>query len=102
MPVDAAADGSALAPEMFRLAVEAFPSGMISVNGDGAIVMINGEVERLFGYRREELLGRPVEILLPDNLRGQHASHRNGFMQRPDARHLGNGRNENNNDRFST
>jgi PAS domain S-box-containing protein len=54
--------------------------------------MINGEVERLFGYRREELLGRPVEILLPGNLRGKHASHRNGFLRRPDARHLGTGR----------
>ena len=92
MPIDAAGHGSALVPEIFRLAVEASPSGMIAVNGDGAIVMINGEVERLFGYRREELLGRPVEILLPDKLRGKHASQRNGFLQRPDARHLGTGR----------
>ena len=58
MPVDAA-----LAPEIYWLAVEASPSGMVVVNGGGAIVMINGEVERLFGYRREELLGRSVEIL---------------------------------------
>ncbi len=92
MPVDAAADGSALAPKFFRLAFEASPSGMIAVNGDGAIVLINREVERLFGYRREELLGRPVEILLPDNLRGKHTSHRSGFMLCPDARHLGTGR----------
>ena len=92
MPVDAAADGSVPAPEIFRLAVEASPSGMVFVGGDGAIVMINGEVERLFGYRREELLGRPVEILLPDKLRHKHAGQRSGFMLRPDARHLGTGR----------
>jgi PAS domain S-box-containing protein len=92
MRVNAAADGSALAPEIFRLAVEASPSGMVVVNGGGAIVMINGEVERLFGYRREELLGRPVEILLPDKLRGRHASQRSGFMLHPAARHLGTGR----------
>ena len=65
---------------------------MIVVDGDGAIVMINGEVERLFGYRREELLGQPVEILLPDKLRGKHTGQRNGFMHRPGARRLGTGR----------
>jgi PAS domain S-box-containing protein len=92
MPVDVAADGSVLAPEIFRLAIEASPSGMVFVGGDGAIVLINREVERLFGYSREELLGRPVEILLPDKLRGRHASHRTGFLKRPDARHLGTGR----------
>ena len=92
MPVDAAADGSALAPEIFRLAVEASPSGMVVVNADGAIVLVNREVERLFGYSREELLGRPVEILLPEKLRGKHARQRAGFLKHPDARHLGTGR----------
>jgi PAS domain S-box-containing protein len=92
MPVDAAADGSALAPEIFRLAIEASPSGMVFVDGDGAIVLINREVERLFGYSREELLDRPVEILLPDKLRGRHANHRTGFRKHPAARHLGTGR----------
>ena len=74
MPVDAGP-----APEIFRLAVEASPSGMIAVNGDGAIIMINGEIERLFGYAREELLGQPVDILLPDGVRAKHASLRNAI-----------------------
>jgi PAS domain S-box-containing protein len=87
MPVDAGPE-----PEIFRLALEASPSGMIVVEGGGVIVMINREVERLFGYRREELLGQPVEILLPDKLRHKHAGQRNGFMHRPDARRLGTGR----------
>ena len=46
---------SPLAPEIFRLAVEASPSGMVLVDGGGAIVMVNGEIERLFGYGRDEL-----------------------------------------------
>jgi PAS domain S-box-containing protein len=92
MPVDTAGEGNVLAPEIFRLAVEASPSGMVVVSGDGAIVMINREVERLFGYWRAELLGRSVDILLPDKLRGKHANHRTGFLKHPDARHLGTGR----------
>jgi PAS domain S-box-containing protein len=73
MPVDARPT-----PEIFRLAVEASPSGMIAVNGDGTIIMINGEIERLFGYARDELLGRPVDILLPDEVRAKHAIQRSG------------------------
>src|SRR5271169_1353343 len=82
-------DISALGPEIFRSAVEACPSGMIVVDGGGAIVMINNEVERLFGYRREELLGRSVDILLPENTRAKHAKQRDGFMRSPDSRRLG-------------
>ena len=87
MPVDAGPE-----PEIFRLADEASPSGMVVVNGAGTIVMVNGEVERLFGYRRDELVGLPVEILLPDKLRGKHTGQRSGFMHRPGARRLGTGR----------
>jgi len=87
MPVDASST-----PEIFRLAVEASPSGLVVVNGAGDIVIVNGEIERLFGYRREELIGQTVEILLPDQLREKHAGQRNGFMQQPRARRLGTGR----------
>ena len=57
------------AEEMFRLAVEACPSGMVIIDASGRIVMVNSEVETLFGYKREELLGRPVEMLVPQNMR---------------------------------
>lgn len=87
MPVDAGPP-----PEIFRLAVEASPSGMIAVSGDGTIIMINGEIERLFGYAPEELLGRPVDILLPDEVRAKHATQRCGYMLRPGARRMGIGR----------
>ena len=89
MSVDASFDINSLGSEIFRLAVEACPSGIIVVSDGGAIVMVNGEIERLFGYRREELLGRSVEILLPEKLRDQHAKQRAGFMHYPDARHFG-------------
>jgi PAS domain S-box-containing protein len=87
MPVDAGPT-----PEIFRLAVEASPSGMIAVNSDGTIIMINGEIERLFGYACEELLGRPVDILTPDEVRAKHVIQRSGYILRPGARRMGTGR----------
>jgi PAS domain S-box-containing protein len=92
MPVAAAVNGGAATPEIFRLAIEMCPSGMIAVDSRGAIVMVNGEIERLFGYTRDELLGRPIEILLPEQSRGKHVQQRTGFAARPAARHLGTGR----------
>jgi PAS domain S-box-containing protein len=89
MPGSTTGDIGALGPDLFRLAVEASPCGMVVVRGDGAIAIINSNVERLFGYRREELLGQPVEILLPEKLHGKHANQRHGFMHDPDVRHLG-------------
>jgi PAS domain S-box-containing protein len=90
MPVGA--NVRSLGPEVLRLAVEVCPSGMIVVGGDGAILLVNDEVERLFGYRRDELLGQSIEILLPERLHGKHAHHRHGFAKHPEIRHLGTGR----------
>jgi PAS domain S-box-containing protein len=71
--------------EKFRLAVEACPSGMVMVDRAGAIVLVNTEVERLFGYPREELMGRSVDILVPKRLRGQHGRHRESFTDASEA-----------------
>jgi PAS domain S-box-containing protein len=57
------------ADEKFRLAVESCPSGMVMIDGAGKIVMVNGEIERLFGYPRVELIGQPIDILVPERLR---------------------------------
>ena len=62
------------------------------VDAEGRIVLVNREVERLFGYSREELLGRPVEMLVPERLRGPHASFRAGYMGGPKVRAMGAGR----------
>jgi PAS domain S-box-containing protein len=77
------------AEEKFRLAVESCPSGMLMVDRAGIIVMVNTEIERLFGYRRDELIGRSVDILAPTRLRAHHARHRNGFIHQPHNRHMG-------------
>ena len=76
------------AERMFRLAVEACPSGMISVNEAGRIVLVNGDIERQFGYRREELIGEPVDILLPEHQRGQHLRQREAYAHKPEPRRM--------------
>jgi PAS domain S-box-containing protein len=80
------------AQEMFQLAVEACPSGMIMVDSGGRIVMVNTETERLFGYARDELINSPVDLLVPDTVRAQHARHRNDFTRNPETRRMGAGR----------
>jgi PAS domain S-box-containing protein len=80
-----------VAEEKFRLAVEGAPSGQIMIGGDGAIVLVNAEVERLFGYGREELIGHPVEMLLPSELGAGHREHRVQFASQPKARRMGTG-----------
>jgi PAS domain S-box-containing protein len=80
------------AEDKFRLAVESCPSGMVMMDRTGKIVMVNTEVERLFGYQRRELIGQSVDILVPARLRGQHVRHRDGFIRHPETRRMGAGR----------
>src|SRR3989449_6240852 len=80
------------AEEKFRLATEASPSGIILVNDRGHIVLVNSQIEKLFGYRREELVGKPVEILVPERFASQHPAHRAEFLAAPTARAMGAGR----------
>ena len=72
--------------------VEAAPVGIVMVDAGGAIVLTNAMTERLFGYETKELLGRPVEVLIPTALRGRHPDLRAGFHRRPGARVMGAGR----------
>jgi PAS domain S-box-containing protein len=65
---------------------------MIMVGQDGKIVLANPQMEALFGYRKEELLGRPVEMLVPERFRDQHPAHRAGFFAAPASRPMGAGR----------
>jgi PAS domain S-box-containing protein len=76
----------------FRAAVESSPSGMVMIDGEGKIILVNREVERLFGYTREELLGRSVETLVPARFRAHHPAYRVGFYGAPKARVMGGGR----------
>jgi two-component system sensor kinase FixL len=80
------------AEEQFRLVVEAFPSGVVVVNREGRMVLFNRETERLFGYTRDELAGKPVELLVPERFRGDHPAYRAGFLAAPRARAMGLGK----------
>jgi PAS domain S-box-containing protein len=78
--------------ERLRLVVEAAPSGMIMVDDRGKIVLVNSQVEKLFGYSREELLGQSIDILVPTAAREKHPEHRASFFADPKARAMGAGR----------
>lgn len=75
----------------FRDLIDSAPDAMVIANQAGEIVLINAQAERLFGYAREELLGEPVELLLPSGVRGQHAAHRAAYFTDPRARPMGAG-----------
>jgi PAS domain S-box-containing protein len=72
--------------------VEAAPMAMVMVDRKGCIVLVNADTEKLFGYRRDELLGRPIEVLLPQRFQMAHPALREEFFQAPDARRTGAGR----------
>jgi PAS domain S-box-containing protein len=78
--------------ERFRRLVEAMPNAMVKVNAAGRIVMINAETERLFGYTRSELIGAPIEMLLPADMRAEHPGLRSSFFSNPTTRPMGRGR----------
>ena len=65
--------------ERFRLFVEAAPNAMVMIDANGAIEMVNGQTERLFGYPRAELLGQPIELLIPERSRASHPGMRMAF-----------------------
>jgi PAS domain S-box-containing protein len=73
----------------FETFLEAVPDAMVVVDRHGRIVMLNSQTERLFGYRREQLLGLQVELLVPERYRGSHGKHREGFFTAPTVRPMG-------------
>ncbi len=75
-----------------RAAVESSPNGLLVIDRDGTIVLVNREIERLFGYDREELLGTSVERLIPVSFRAHHPGFRSNFFTHPTARSMGAGR----------
>ncbi len=77
--------------DQFRLVLEAAPTGMLMSDQAGKIVLVNGQVEKLFGYTRDELLAEDIEMLVPERLRELHAGHRASFQDRPQARPMGAG-----------
>jgi PAS domain S-box-containing protein len=77
------------AQERFRLVVEASPNGIVLVNTHGRIELVNAYTEKLFGYGREELIGQPIETLVPEGFRAEHPAHRAQFLAAPEAWMMG-------------
>jgi PAS domain S-box-containing protein len=80
------------ADRRFRQVIEAAPTGILMVGRDGKIVLVNSQAERLFGYEKEELLGQPVELLVPERARSGHATDRARYFTAPEVRPVGAGR----------
>ncbi len=80
------------APEaVFRGLLETAPDAMVIVGLDGRIVLINAQTESLFGWSRTELLGKPVEVLMPERFREGHPEHRSYYHSSPRTRPMGAG-----------
>ncbi len=75
----------------FRGLLESAPDGIVSVDQEGRIVLLNSQVERMFGCSREELLGQPIEILIPERFRTAHVGHRSRYHSAPTTRPMGAG-----------
>ena len=73
----------------FRGLLEAAPDAMVIVDGHGHIKLVNAQAERLFGYRRQELVGQSISELIPKRLRGQHRQHVKGYLREAVARPMG-------------
>ncbi|HEX5060867.1 MAG TPA: PAS domain S-box protein, partial [Kofleriaceae bacterium] len=75
----------------FRQLVDAAPDGMVVCDQSGTIVLVNAETERMFGYARDELIGKRIEALIPERLRARHEGHVSGFASAPRLRPMGSG-----------
>jgi PAS domain S-box-containing protein len=79
------------AQQQFRALLETAPDAMVIIDQHGTIQLVNAQTEQLFGYRREALIGKKVEILVPERLRERHVGHRSGYFNAPKVRGMGAG-----------
>jgi hypothetical protein len=86
-----AEDALRTAEARFRGLLEFAPDAMVIVNAAGEIVLVNAQAARLFGYAQDELVGQPVEMLVPAPVRSTHHAHRGGYFANPRVRPMGGG-----------
>jgi len=77
--------------DKFRSFLESAPDAIVIVDGEGKVQLVNAQTERLFGYSREELIGNPVELLMPARFHRHHAQHRRDYSDSPRTREMGAG-----------
>ena len=80
-----------LVEKRFRELLEAAPDAIMQVDEEGRIVLLNRVTEDMFGYTRDELMGQPVEVLIPQELHARHIEHRAGYRRQPTTRSMGSG-----------
>lgn len=79
------------APDVYRGMIDAAPDAMVVVDSNGVIRLVNNQAEAVFGHSREELLGRPIEVLIPQRFRPDHLQHRGDYAAQAGARPMGAG-----------
>jgi len=79
------------ASDQFRALLEAAPDAMVIVDQSGQIVLVNSQTEKLFGFSRDELLGKTVEVLIPKRFHGKHPGNRDDYFADPHVRPMGAG-----------
>ncbi len=82
-----------ISEELLRLAIHAAPCGILIADGQGEIVFANQALSQMFGYAADELVGQPVEILVPGNDADSHRLQREKFSNQPSTREMGIGKN---------
>src|SRR5207237_4972344 len=79
------------ADQKFKSLLESAPDAIVIVNGEGSIMLVNSQAEKIFGYQREEMLGKEIEVLVPERIRGKHPGHRRGFFKNLHSLEMGAG-----------
>jgi PAS domain S-box-containing protein len=83
---------SLFSPTALQGFLDAAPDAIVVVDKTGSIVIANGLTEKMFGYSRDELIGRPIEVLVPERSRGGHVHYRDNYVREPRTRPMGEGR----------